>query len=244
MYNNVKNIPIKLHFVEMTERYDYTPMPFDPLSSCSLDVQSFCVSPSITPMSTISSQESWSEREGEGIEDDNDRLRREIEEEMYKQLCGLYDIIKVESVLEQYILRELRHLQEYLCHKYPPIMAYLRVPFDEIIECARGKTKGLNITCPDSKNRPVSVQHLSAPSPMKIASPSGSSSAPSPQTATSSASNTSRGTNRERSIVSTSSSISSMPSKKQNKSNTVDNLSTSSGPDSSEEDRYGYYDEI
>ena len=149
-------------------------MPFDPLSSCSLDVQSCRFSPSITPMSTISSQETWSEREGEGIEDDNDQIRRKIEEEMYKQLCGLYDIIKMESVLEQYVLRELRHLQEYLCHKYPPIMAYLRVPFDEIIECARGKTKGLNITCPDSKNRPVSVQRLSAPSPMKIASPSGS----------------------------------------------------------------------
>lgn len=252
---------ITTNLKEMTEKYEYTPTPFDPLqsppsldtnSSCHHDYHLYATSPSIVPMSTNSlNQETWSEREGEGIEDDNDQIRRKIEEEMYKQLCGLYDIIKVESMLEQYVLRELRHLQEYLCHKYPPIMAYLRVPFEEVIECARGKTKGLYISCPDPKNRPVSIQRLSAPSPMKIAPPSRSSSGPSSQSTSSTTttiSNNSRGTNRERSIVSTSSSISSMPSKKQNKSNTIDDLSTSSasGPDSSCEDDNDncYYGEI
>ena len=41
---------------------------------------------------------------------------------------------KVEPVLEQYVLRELRHLQEYLCLRYPPIMSYLKDQFDENYE--------------------------------------------------------------------------------------------------------------
>lgn len=250
---------ILTHLKDMTQEYQYKEIPFDPLSSSPCDLQLNTSAASMSMHSISSQDNSSADASGafeEMMEDDDDKKRREIEEEMYRYMCVLHEIVAVESVMEQYVLRELRHLQEFLCHKYPPIISYIRAPFDEIIECVRGKTKGLYIASPDPKSRPPIAQRLSAPSPMKIeTSPCKVISAPitSPHRSTSSDdidTTDNRGTSRERSVshnasnASTNSSISSMPSKKPNKSNTVDELSLSSGIDSCEDDKFGYFDEI
>ncbi len=223
----------------MTQNYDYTPTPFDPLSP----LESSSGHSSKSSSSTCMSQDNFVEESKTIKDSDNNRIHQEIKEEMYKQLCAVHKIVKVEPVLEQYVLRELRHLQEYLCLRYPPIMSYLKDQFDEIIECTRAKTRGLSIASPDPRNKPNSIQIQSMPSPMKIASPAKECNAPSPQVSTTSDTGTSRGTNRERST--TSSSISSMPPKKQNKSNTTGDFSMSSSDlDTSEDDEEEQHDKI
>ena len=56
-----------------------------------------------------------------------DERNKCIEEQMYKELCEVHELVMSVESLEQYVLRELRHLQEYLFHKFPPIAIFLRV---------------------------------------------------------------------------------------------------------------------
>ena len=122
-------------FLDMTQEYQYKEIPFNPLSSSPCDLQLNTSPASMSMHSTSSQDNSSADASGayeEMMEDDDDKKRREIEEEMYRYMCVLHEIVTVESVLEQYVLRELRHLQEFLCHKYPPIISYIRAPFDEV----------------------------------------------------------------------------------------------------------------
>lgn len=92
---------------------------------------------------------------------------RGIEEQMYNKLCIMHDIVISLDQLEQYVLRELRHLQEYFYHKFPSIAGYLKTPFEEIILCVRSKTKGLFISHPAAaiNKDNASSFTLSSPSP-------------------------------------------------------------------------------
>jgi hypothetical protein len=151
----ILNITIELK--SLTERYNMTDLD--------LDVDR-------------SSPVSFNSEEAEAL----DSARRQIEISMYRSLCTLNDMVLKESQLEQYVIRELRHLQEYLFHCFPPIAAYLRVPFDELINNVRTRTKGLSMDaqCGGSRSKPI----LSPPTPRKRADscPSGSDSATSKQT--------------------------------------------------------------
>jgi hypothetical protein len=72
----------------------------------------------------------------------------EIEEKMYELLTQLHALCLPHENLEGCVLRELRHLQEYVTHRYPRIAEYLRTPFVEVIACVQLRTKGLNVVKP------------------------------------------------------------------------------------------------
>jgi hypothetical protein len=83
-------------------------------------------------------------------------------------LCTLNGIVVKEAQLEQYVLRELRHLQEFLFHRFPPLAVYLQVPFDELINNVRPRTKGLLIDVQCGSSRQASTKPvLSPPTPRK-----------------------------------------------------------------------------
>jgi hypothetical protein len=71
--------------------------------------------------------------------------QNEIEMKMYEILELVHRLCVVQVQLEGCVLRELRHLQEYVLHKYPTVAEYLRTPFIEVIECVQSRTKGLAI---------------------------------------------------------------------------------------------------
>lgn len=67
----------------------------------------------------------------------------EIKDKIYAGLVKVYDIVtQTNSDLDQYILRELRYLQEFLTHGYPEIARYIKVPLEEVITTVKAKTKG------------------------------------------------------------------------------------------------------
>lgn len=69
----------------------------------------------------------------------------EIETKMYEILGLVHHLCLEQQSLEGCVLRELRHLQDYVLHRYPSIAEYLRTPFMEVIECVQSRTKGLSL---------------------------------------------------------------------------------------------------
>lgn len=69
----------------------------------------------------------------------------DIKDKIYAGLVKIYEIAtETNTDLDQYVLRELRYLQEFLTHGYPEIAMYIKVPLEEVIVCVKSITKGFN----------------------------------------------------------------------------------------------------
>jgi hypothetical protein len=128
-----------------------------------LQENSVRVSSDSTPQMSQTTSRSKEAKEAESCESG----RKHIEVKMYRSLCSLNEIVLREKLLEQYVLRELRHLQEFLYHRFPPIAAYLSVPFEELIQNVRMRTRGLVLESPCGGVRQCNKPVLSPPTPRK-----------------------------------------------------------------------------
>ena len=82
----------------------------------------------------------------------------EIKDKIYTGLVKIYEIaMETTSDLDQYILRELRYLQEFLTHGYPEIAQYIKVPLEEVIVSVKAKTKGFTSNAQDSFSIPLNT---------------------------------------------------------------------------------------
>lgn len=95
----------------------------------------------------------------------------DIKDKIYAGLKKVYEIAieKTDVELDQYVLRELRYLQEFLTHEYPDIATYIKVPLEEVITTVRSKTKGFNHNRKGSS--PIPIDHTVAAAENGIKSP-------------------------------------------------------------------------
>jgi len=170
--SGIINIKPEYYILDLTvELKDLTSgYEFNLQENSSFDINSY-PSYSLGNSKLNNSSSSLSDQNLEQTDNQNEEVearRKDIEKRMYSTLCSLNSLVCREPVLEQYVLRELRHLQEFLAHRYPPIAAYLKIPFEETIHSVRSRTKGLSLYEPyDPSLSQAKSAVLSPPTPRK-----------------------------------------------------------------------------